>query len=54
MIEKRYRYAPARDRFGRPIDAKVADTHEWVIVRDPRQAEEEEEEGRRGGAAASE
>jgi protein TonB len=36
MILLRYRYRPARDRQGRPIDSEVADTHEWINAWDHR------------------
>ncbi|MDB5669045.1 MAG: hypothetical protein JWO25_4 [Alphaproteobacteria bacterium] len=41
LVEKRYRYKAATDGQGRPIDSKVADSHEWVSVRGQTPRDEE-------------
>jgi protein TonB len=30
LIEQRFRFKPAKDRFGRPVRAWVAETHSWI------------------------
>jgi protein TonB len=30
LIEQRFRFRPAKDRFGRPVRSWVAETHTWV------------------------
>ena len=30
LIERRFRYAPARDRFGRPVSSVIEEDHTWV------------------------
>lgn len=34
LIEKRYRYDPARDADGRPIPSRVGESHSWAISRE--------------------
>jgi protein TonB len=45
LIEQRYRYAPSRDRAGRPVLSQVVEDHEWIVEDLPR--EPREERGRR-------
>jgi protein TonB len=35
LIEQRFRYEPARDRFGRPIRSGIEENHSWVVEDDP-------------------
>jgi protein TonB len=30
LIERRFRYQPARDNFGRPVTAEIVGEHEWI------------------------
>jgi periplasmic protein TonB len=44
LIEQRFRYAPARDRFGRPIRSNLIESYEWLVEDLP---DEEQEPPRR-------
>lgn len=44
LIEQRFRYDPARDRYGRPIRSNLIESYEWLVQDDP---EEEEAPQRR-------
>lgn len=35
LIEKRFRYAPARDAAGRPVRSLIVQNHSWEVQRDP-------------------
>lgn len=35
LIEARFRYDPARDRFGRPIRSNLIESYEWLVEDDP-------------------
>jgi periplasmic protein TonB len=34
VIERRFRFAPARDADGRPVSSRIVENHSWVIERD--------------------
>jgi len=35
LIEQRFRYEPARDRFGRPIRSNLVESYEWLVEDEP-------------------
>jgi protein TonB len=35
LIEERFRYDPARDRFGRPIRSNLIESYEWLVEDEP-------------------
>jgi protein TonB len=39
LIEQRFRYDPARDRFGRPIRSNLIESYEWLVEDDPEERE---------------
>lgn len=42
LIQKRFRFSPARDGRGKPVPAWIVENHSWVIERDPTPPDEEE------------
>ena len=36
LIERRYFYEPSRDEDGRPVTARIVETHSWEVRDDPR------------------
>ncbi|HEX8654559.1 MAG TPA: TonB family protein [Allosphingosinicella sp.] len=40
LIEQRFRYDPARDRFGRPIRSNLIESYEWLVEDEPGEADE--------------
>jgi protein TonB len=47
LIEQRFRFEPAHDRYGRPIPSRIVQDHEWDVHNEARAAMEEEEPPRR-------
>ena len=42
LIEKRFRFSPARDERGRPVPAWIVENHSWVIEHDPTPPDEDD------------
>jgi len=40
LLERRYRFAPSRDRRGEPVSADIIETHSWAIVDPPEEDED--------------
>lgn len=40
LIEQRFRYDPARDRFGRPIRSNLIESYEWLVEDEPAEQDE--------------
>ncbi|HYG30234.1 MAG TPA: TonB family protein [Allosphingosinicella sp.] len=40
LIEQRFRYDPARDRYGRPIRSNLIESYEWLVEDEPGEADE--------------
>lgn len=40
LIEQRFRYDPARDRYGRPIRSNLIESYEWLVEDDPEERDE--------------
>lgn len=38
LIEKRFRFRPSRDQYGRPVSSIIVENHDWVMLADPRPA----------------
>jgi protein TonB len=40
LIEQRFRFAPSRDRAGRPVRSQIVENHSWIVHDEPAEAEE--------------
>ncbi|HEX9931843.1 MAG TPA: energy transducer TonB, partial [Allosphingosinicella sp.] len=48
LIEQRFRYDPARDRYGRPIRSNLIESYEWLVEDEPEEREPPRSRRRRG------
>jgi len=46
LITRRFRYQPATDADGRPVEADVVGDHDWVVARPPPAPDDEDDDGR--------